>query len=98
MPRNRTKIQHPIAHQFYEYALGYRFDPGAEAEAFEPKFALPVTLFRGPARLAGALNVLQAPQIWFNQQVGITGVPRQAGYLRGTPLLDPVQIGEGGAG
>ncbi len=94
----QDRIQHPIAHELYQYMLGYRFDPGAEAEVFEPKFTLPVILARGPARLAGALNVVQPPQVWFTQQVGVTGVPRQAGYLRGAPLVDPLQIGEGGGG
>jgi hypothetical protein len=97
--KNRNvRIQHPLNHELYQYALGYRFDPGAMAEAFEPKFQLPEIVFRGRARLAGALNITQPPQIWFTQQVGLTGVPRQAGYLRGAPLLDPLQIGEGGPG
>jgi hypothetical protein len=92
------RIQHPLADQFYEYYYGRRFDPGAPAEGFAAKFALPKIVFRGAARLAGALNVIQPPQVWFNQQIGVAGVPRQAGYYRAAPLLDPVQIGEGGGG
>ncbi len=95
----QARIQHPLNHELYQYMLGYRFDPGAMAEVFEPLTTLPEIVFRGPARLAGALNVFQPPQIWFNQQMGVNGLGGvQAGYLRGTPLIDPVQIGEGGGG
>jgi hypothetical protein len=97
--RRQIRIQHPLNHELYQYQLGIRFDPGAQAEAFEPKFTLPRIVFRGPARLAGALNVFQAPQLWFNPQLGVVGLGGvQAGYLRGAPLIDPVQIGEGGGG
>lgn len=91
--KNRPVIQHPIAHQLYQYRLGRRFDPGAMAEAFDPLFALPTISFRGPARLAGTLSVFQSPQIWFNQQVGIVGLGGlQAGMLISQPLIDPSQL------
>jgi hypothetical protein len=91
-----TRIAHPLAHQFYNYHLGIRFDPGAMAEAFVPAFQLPVLSFRGRARLAGSLRVLQHPQVWFKQQRGVSGLGGiQAGQVLGQPLLDISQQFEG---
>lgn len=85
---------HPLASEFYSYHLGTRFDPGAQAEAFNPHFQNPVYLFRGAGRVAGSLRVFEPfPQRWFRQQTGIVGVPTQAGFLRSQPLLDPEDLG-----
>lgn len=96
----QKRIQHPLNKELYQYRLGKRFDPGAMAEAFDPLFTLPMILFRGAGRLAGALNVFSHPQVWFNQQQGIQGVGGlQAGFLVSQPLIDPTQamgsLGEG---
>jgi len=88
--RRAIRIQHPLNHELYQYALGIRFDPGAMAEAFEPLFQLPVLSFRGRGRVAGTLNKFQPPQVWFTQQNGVVGLGGlQAGGLVGQPLLDP---------
>ncbi len=85
------RIGHPTAHEFYQYHLGIRFDPGAMAEAFQPKHALPVISFRGRARVAGAFfRPLQPPQVWFTRQIGIQGLGGiQAGQIISQPLIDP---------
>ena len=86
-------IQHPLNHELYQYHLGYRFDPGAMAEAFIPLFELPHIMFRGAARVAGTLNKLQPPQVWFARQNGIVGMGGiQNGQLISQPLLDPSQF------
>jgi hypothetical protein len=83
-------IDHPLAHQLYNYISGRRFDPGAPAEAFQPLFQLPVISFRGRARLAGQFLTLQPPQVWFDQQSGINGLGGlQFGQLISQPLIDP---------
>lgn len=84
--------------QMYDYRLGRRFDPGAPAEAFEPLLGIPVTLFRGRARVAGTLSKFQPPQVWFRNQVGVNGLGGvQAGQFVGAPLIDPSQVNnEGG--
>jgi hypothetical protein len=85
-------IQHPLNDELYQYRLGNRFDPGAEAEVFEPLFELPVIVFRGAGRVAGSLMVTQHPQVWFNPQSGIVGLGGvQAGQLISQPLIDPAQ-------
>lgn len=90
-----TTILHPVAHELYQYHLGIRFDPGAMAEAFVPMFQLPVLSFRGRARVAGAMQPLQPPQVWFTPQVGISGLGGiQAGQIVGQPLLDPSDTGQ----
>jgi hypothetical protein len=82
-----------LAKQFYNYILGTRFDPGAEAEVFERATEDPIQVFRGAARLAGSLNVFQHPQVWFTQQNGVQGIGGlQAGTVRFTPLIDPEQF------
>lgn len=93
MPRREdVKIVHPTATEFYQYRLGIRFDPGAEAEGFEPKFTLPLISFRGPGRVAGALRPLAGPQVWFAPQVGTQGIGGlTAGQIALAPLLDPSQ-------
>lgn len=92
-PQNRSKIQHPLNHELYQYRLGPRFDPGAMAEVFEPLFQLPHILFRGAGRIAGTMSKLQPPQVWFTQQRGIVGLGGlQAGQVISQPLLDPSQF------
>jgi hypothetical protein len=87
------KIQHPTAYNLYGYHLGPRFDPGAQAEVFNPFNSLPLIVIRGAGRVAGALDVLQHPQVWFTQQSGIVGlggiVP---GQIMFQPLIDPSQL------
>lgn len=84
-----VRILHPLAEELYHYILGIRFDPGAQAEVFQPLFGLPLISFRGNARLAGSLRVLQHPQVWFHRQVGIQGVGGlQAGQIISQPLID----------
>lgn len=95
--KRQERIKHPIAHQLYNYRLGVRFDPGAQAEAFEPKFQNPLASFLGAGRVGGFVGgqwrTLQHPQVWFNRQVGINGVGGiQAGMLRGQPLMDISQL------
>jgi hypothetical protein len=86
-------IQHPVATDLYSYHLGPRFDPGAQAEVFNPLFTLPIVLFRGAGRVAGGFMVTQHPQVWFTQQSGINGlggvVPGQINFQ---PLIDPSQL------
>jgi hypothetical protein len=96
------RILNPPAHQLYSYRLGYRFDPGAPAEAFIPFTTLnPVLAMRGRGTLAGEIaRPLQPPQIWFSPQViksSIGGGGRIAGQLAlqalvdtSTPAADPV--------
>lgn len=87
---NDVRILHPIADELYQYVLGRRFDPGAEAEVFEPLFALPVINFRGRARVAGTLAILQPAQTYFTPQIGVVGLGGiQAGQVISQPLLDP---------
>lgn len=64
------------------------------AEAFIPTLANPVYIVtRGPGRLAGAMTVLQPPQIWFGPQVGRIGLGGiQAGQIVGQRLIDPSQL------
>lgn len=82
----------------YDFRLGRRFDPGAMAEVFEPTLMTPTVLFRGSARLAGHLSILQPPQVWFPGQQGVVGLGGiQAGQFVGQPLIDPSQLDtEGG--
>ena len=91
--KKKIRILHPLAQEFYSYHLGPRYDPGAQAETFNPHFQNPVYLFRGAGRVAGAMRVFEHPQRWFHQQTGINGVPTQAGFLRSQPLLDPEDLG-----
>ena len=77
----------------YNYVLGRRFDPGAEAEVFQPADANPVFLFRGNGRLAGALAVLAPPQVWVAGAIGTAGLGGiQAGQIVGQNLIDPSQL------
>jgi hypothetical protein len=76
----------------YNWVLGRRFDPGAPGEVFQPELNNPVVLFRGRARLAGALGVFQHPQVWVVADIGVTGLGGiQAGQYVGQPLIDPSQ-------
>ncbi len=90
---NRRRAQviiHPANHQLYNYHLGPRFDPGAQAEVFNPLFQLPLVSFRGRGRVAGEFRVEQRPQVWFKQQNGVVGVGGfQAGQVILQPLIDP---------
>lgn len=88
-----TKIQHPLAYQLYNYHLGPRFDPGAQAEVLKPKFQNPLASFLGAGRVggfvAGQFRVTQPAQVRFYRQVGLVGLGGvQAGSFRGAPLLD----------
>lgn len=77
----------------FNFRLGIRFDPGAQAEAYDPAIQNPVFTFRGAGRLAGSLRALAGPQIWFNQLTGIQGIGGlQSGSLISQPLLDPSQL------
>lgn len=81
------RIQHPLAHQLYNYELGRRFDPGAQAEAFLPLFVNPLFTFRGPSTLAGALQVTQPSQVYVPQLVPFRGIGGTiAGQLISQPL------------
>lgn len=90
--KRKTRIKHPVAYEFYSYHLGPRFDPGAQAEVLSPHFQTPVFTLSGRGIVAGAMRVLQHPQTWFHQQIGLVGVPTQAGYLRQQPLIDPEDL------
>lgn len=86
-------IKHPKAHQLYFYTLGPRFDAGAQAEVFRPKFQNPIASFLGAGRVggfvAGQFHVDQPPQVNFVRQIGLVGLGGvQAGTLRGQRLLD----------
>lgn len=83
------RIVHPLNDELYQYRLGTRFDPGAEAEVFEPLFQNPVIMFRGAGKVAGSLSKLQHPQVYFNYQTGINGIPTIAGQIIQQPLLNP---------
>lgn len=90
--RRQVRIQHPTAHQFYQYQLGERFDPGAMAEAFVPKFANPILSFRGAGRLCGEIcrPFASSPQVWFNPIQPVIGLGGNiAGQFIHQPLLDP---------
>ena len=84
----RTVIQHPSQFQHYNYLLGVRFDPGAEAEAFLPANTNPVfKAAAGVGKLTRVqLRATQHPQVWFNPQMGVAGIPTQAGQLFTQPL------------
>lgn len=83
-------ILHPMNKELYQYHLGFRFDPGAAAEAFQPLFENPILSFRGRGRIAGALRVTQTPQVWYRQQRGINGLGGlQAGQIISQSLIDP---------
>lgn len=84
-----------ISHSdLYNYALGIRFDPGAQAEAFLPEFANPLYIWRGPGRMPRQQFLcLQPAQIRFLPLVGLQGVGGvQAGFVVSQPLLDPSQL------
>lgn len=84
------RILQPFNDNLYSYHMGIRFDPGAAAEAFNPRFELPIISFRGRARVAGALRIHQQPQLWFAQQRGVNGLGGlSAGQIISQPLLDP---------
>lgn len=93
--RREKRILHPDADEFYQYVLGQRFDPGAQAEIFEPQFSNPAFLFRGAGRLAGSLNVLAGPQIYVNLSVPTTGI---AGTIAGQLISAPLQVPPGETG
>ena len=77
----------------YQYDVTRRFDPGAPGNAFEPLFNLPKIVFRGRARIAGQFGTMQPPQIYFNGQLGVTGLGGiQAGQVISQPLLDPSEF------
>lgn len=79
--------------------MGRRFDPGAPGFAFEQVFALPITLFRGRARVAGTLNKFQPPSVNVTPVLGIQGLAGiQAGQYVGQPLIDPDQLVSDGGG
>ena len=98
--RNKTKddpsarIIDPALHHFYHYRFGYRFDPGASAEAFLSPFDLPVVSIKGAGRGAGwepalQLRVEQPPQVWVPPVVKISGIGGlQAGTFRLNALVD----------
>lgn len=80
-------------HPDYDFRLGVRFDPGAQAEALEPLLMNPVVSFRGNGRLAGSMNKFQPPPAVFPGTIGIVGLGGiQAGGLVGAPLIDPSQL------
>lgn len=80
-------------HEIYDYRLGRRFDPGAPGEVFDPAFANPVYLFRGPARLAGHLAIFQPPQVNVLTNIGVQGLGGiQGGQYFGQSLIDPSQL------
>lgn len=83
-------VQHS---QLYNYHIGPRFDPGAQAEVFNPLFTLPVIFIRGAGRIAGSLRVTQHPAVWFTQQSGINGLGGVVpGQIIFQPLIDPSQL------
>lgn len=85
------RVAHPLAP--VQYKVGDVFLPGAGNEVYESPTELPVIVFRGRGRVAGALSIFQPPQIWFNPQVGLNGLGGiQAGTLILQPLLDPSQF------
>lgn len=93
--KRQPRIQHPLKFQHYQYMLGYRFDPGAQAEVFEPGTSNPVFAIRGAGKIAGQFRVTQHPQVWFTPQVTVASVGSGgtiAGQLIGQPLLDPSQL------
>lgn len=92
--RRAANIPHPHSPNLYNYALGIRFDPGAQAEAFLPEFANPLYSFRGPGRIPRQqFFCLQPAQIRFLPLVGLQGVGGvQAGAIISQPLLDPSQL------
>lgn len=85
----QIRIEHPRAHQLYNYILGHRLDPGAQAEIFEPLFSLPMINFRGPSRLAGTFQTIQPPQLTVQQALAVAGIPTTAGQLISQPLMVP---------
>lgn len=78
---DEVRIIHPLGFQYYNYVLGRRFDPGAEAEAFQQLFALPIISFRGAARLAGTLDKIQPPQVMVPLAIRTSGIPTIAGQF-----------------
>lgn len=95
MFKRGEKINHPTAKELYHYHLGPRFDPGAQAEIFEPENTLPLLSFRGAARLAGALDVVQHPQVYFQAQTIGAGL---GGTIAGQIRFAPLAIEEGETG
>lgn len=88
------EIKHPLADELYQYVDGKRFDPGAPAEGFLPKFGLPPISFRGRARVAVQyFRALQPAQVYFLPQRGVQGLGGvQTGQVIGQPLLDPSEF------
>ncbi len=90
----QKRIKHPLAHQFYNYILGRRFSPGAQAESFEPRYQNPIFSFRGAGRLAGSLMATEHPQVYVARPaVPIAGIPTTAGQYILQPLLDEGESG-----
>lgn len=88
-PRPVSTIQHPTAHQLYNYLLGEIFLPGAEGEVFLPLNNNPLYNFRGAGRLAGTLSVLQPAQVRVPFMIGQAGIPTIAGQIIQQPLMTP---------
>ena len=87
----KKRIAHPNA-PFYQYVPGELFNPGAQSLAFEMRFGLPLLVYRGAGRIAGALQVTQQPQMWANLAVPISGFGGlQTGTFGFQPLYTPTQ-------
>jgi hypothetical protein len=95
---NSRKVRQGLkGSQIYQFFLGRRFDPGAEAEVFQPTLSNPVVLFRGNSRLAGVMAVYQSPQAFVPANIGVAGIGGvQGGQIYSQPLIDPSQLDDSG--
>ena len=76
-------VSHPQAPNLYHYKSGPNFgNPGAGAFVFNAEFSDPTMLFRGSARLAGALSIFQGHVMTAQQLVPMRGFGgTQAGQI-----------------
>ena len=81
---------HSLEGTSYQFAPGPQYNgEGAAAFVYEMFTTLPVYSFRGRARLAGTLSVLQPPQIYYTLAVPVAGIGGLvAGQIFGQPLVN----------
>jgi hypothetical protein len=84
------RFQHPSAPTSgYQFVEGRVFTNGGQNYAFN-SWPLPLQDVIGPATAAGALRILQLPQVYVQQAVPIVGLGGlQAGQLITQPLVNP---------
>ena len=74
-------IDHPAAHQLYNYHLGDIYTPGAMAEVFFPLTNNPLYSHRGAGRTAGQFFWRQPQPLTAQATTMMAGIPPQAGQF-----------------